>query len=98
MVSVVYAGKTKEPSLCLLAVALLISCLYIPASAANPDSPYTFDGTDMGWVLCDEEGNIVQQSNPVSRVTYNYNVDIPNGYNYTQVALWNNYERNCDDL
>ena len=34
----------------------------------------------MGWVLCDEEGNIVQQSNPVSRVTYNDNVDIPNGY------------------
>lgn len=64
----------------LLVVALLISCLCIPVSAASPESSYTFGGADMSWVLCDEDGNIVQQSNPVSRVTYDTDVDIPNGY------------------
>lgn len=64
----------------LLTFSLLVASLCVSASAAGTEVPYTFDGMEMSWCLCDEEGNVVQRSNSMARVTYNDDVDIPNGY------------------
>ena len=64
----------------LMAVALAFSCLCIPSVAAETEEAgFAYNDAPMSWILCDEDGNIVQTSNPLSRVSYS-GVSIPNGY------------------